>query len=306
MNGLLLVDKPAGLSSFDVVRTVRRLAGTRKVGHAGTLDPLATGVLPVAVGQATRLLEYLTADDKVYLATMCLGRMTDTQDSQGQVLAEAAWDHVDRFRLEAAAAALVGEIEQVPPMYSALKKDGQPLYRLAREGITVDRPARKIRVASLVIETVALPEVTMTVSCSKGTYVRTLCHDIGQSLGCGAHMTALRRLACGRFKIADCHPLDELVACRRENRPLPLLSPAAVLSDWPALAVDGAALQRLENGIAPALQELSGELPRPGENVRLLNNERLVAVARYNAEAAPESTGDFEILKVFPVVEEAR
>ncbi|MEJ2520350.1 MAG: tRNA pseudouridine(55) synthase TruB [Desulfuromonadales bacterium] len=306
MNGLLLIDKPAGLSSFDVVRTVRRLTGTRKVGHAGTLDPLATGVLPVAIGQATRLLEYLTADDKVYRATMCLGRVTDTQDREGRVLAEASWGHVDRSCLEAAAAALVGEIEQVPPMYSALKKNGQPLYRLAREGITVDRPPRKIRIASLDIETVALPEVIFKVCCSKGTYVRTLCHDIGQALGCGAHMTALRRLACGRFKIADCHPLDELVACRKENRPLPLLSPSAVLSDWPALAVHGVALQRLENGIAPALRELSGDPPLPGENVRLLNNERLVAVAQYHAERLSKSTGDFEILKVFPGSEEAR
>ena len=199
MNGVIVIDKPQGMTSFDIVRQVRRMCKVRRVGHAGTLDPLATGVLPVAVGWATRLVEYMMAGEKTYQATMKLGASTDTQDSEGQILEEKEWQHVDRAALDEAVASFVGDIDQLPPMYSALKKDGKPLYQLARQGIEVERQLRSIHIDSIVVDDFAPPLVTFTVHCSKGTYVRTLCHDLGQKLNCGAHMTALRRMSCGHF-----------------------------------------------------------------------------------------------------------
>jgi tRNA pseudouridine55 synthase len=304
MNGILVIDKPKGLSSFDVVRQVRRLCQTRRVGHAGTLDPLATGVLPVAVGQATRLVEYLMAGEKSYQASCRLGIVTDTQDSEGRILQEQPWQQVDRTVLDAVLTGFTGEISQLPPMFSALKKDGQPLYRLARQGIEVERQPRTVRIASLEVDGFTPPDLTVTVRCSKGTYVRTLCHDIGRQLGCGAHMTALRRLACGSFTLAASHTLEELQSLAEQGLPLPLVSPSAALADWPALAVDGAVLARLRNGVAPYLAELSGPLPNAGEPVRFLAGDALVAIARYRPEGQGRRSGDFELLKVFPGVDD--
>ena len=303
MNGVLVIDKPSGMSSFDVVRRVRRMVKTRRVGHAGTLDPLATGVLPVAVGNATRLIEYLMAGDKTYRATLKLGSVTDTQDSAGQVLEEKPWQSVDRSAIEAAIEIFIGEIDQLPPMYSALKKDGQPLYKLARQGIEVEREPRKVVVKSLVIDEFSAPYLRFTVDCSKGTYVRTLCHDLGQILGCGAHMTALRRLACGRFNLATSHTLQELQDLFEQGRPLPFLPLAEVLDDWPALTVDGVILERLQNGVAPCLAELSGDQPAVGARVRFLAGDSLAAVARYTPGSLGRRPGDFELLKVFPVID---
>lgn len=304
MNGILVVDKPKGLSSFDVVRQVRRLCQTRRVGHAGTLDPLATGVLPVAVGQATRLVEYLMAGEKSYQATCRLGVATDTQDSDGRILQESPWQQVDRAAFDAVLADFAGEIRQLPPMFSALKKDGQPLYRLARQGIEVERQLRTVRIESLVVDAFSPPDVTFTVRCSKGTYVRTLCHDIGQQLGCGAHMAALRRLACGPFTLAESHGLEGLQSLAEQGLPLPLVSPAAALADWPALAVDGAVLGRLRNGVAPVMDELDGAMPADGALVRFLADGTLVAIGRSAPGGYGKRPGDFEILKVFPKVDD--
>ena len=304
MNGILVVDKPKGLSSFDIVRQVRRLCQTRRVGHAGTLDPLATGVLPVAVGQATRLVEYLMAGEKSYQATCRLGIATDTQDCEGRVLQELSWQHVDRTKLNAVLAGFVGEIRQLPPMYSALKKDGRPLYQLARQGIEVERQLRTVTIDSLVVDEFSPPAVTITVRCSKGTYIRTLCHDIGLLLGCGAHMTALRRLACGQFTLSASHTLEELQSLADQGLPLPLVSPAAALAEWPALTVDGPVLARLRNGVAPKMADLDGTMPAAGEMVRFLAGETLVAIARCTPGGHGKRPGDFEILKVFPKVDD--
>jgi tRNA pseudouridine55 synthase len=304
MNGVLVIDKPAGMTSFDVVRQVRRMVKTRKVGHAGTLDPMATGVLPVAVGSATRLIEYLMADDKAYCATLKLGSVTDTQDSTGRVLEEKPWQAVDRLAIEAAVGHFIGEIEQLPPMYSALKKDGQPLYKLARQGVEVDRQPRRVQVTSLVIDEFSPPYLTFTVQCSKGTYIRTICHDVGQMLGCGAHMTALRRLACGRFDLGASYPLEVLQDLSGQGRPLPILSPAEALADWPALTIDGEMLGRLQNGVAPCMADLSVDAPVVGTRVRLMAGNSLAALARYTPDGHGKSPGDFELLKVFPVAEE--
>ncbi|MBW2475360.1 MAG: tRNA pseudouridine(55) synthase TruB [Deltaproteobacteria bacterium] len=304
MNGLLIIDKPAGMTSFDVVRQVRRMTKTRRVGHAGTLDPMATGVLPVAVGTATRLIEYLMAGDKAYRATLKLGSATDTQDSDGQVLEEKSWQDVDLASFSAAVENFIGDFEQLPPMYSALKKDGQPLYKLARQGIEVEREPRMVHVESLTINEFSPPYMTFTVACSKGTYVRTICHDIGQILGCGAHMTDLRRLSCGRFDLAASHPLQVYKELSEQGRALPFLSLADILADLKALTVDGVILERLQNGVAPHMADLEGDEPVAGDKVRLIAEDKLVAIARYTPEDESKRSGDFELLKVFPLVDD--
>lgn len=301
MNGVLVIDKIQGMTSFDVVRQVRRLCKVRRVGHAGTLDPLATGVLPVAVGWATRLVEYMMAGDKCYQATMKMGAFTDTQDSEGQILQEKDWQHVDRAALDEAILGFVGQIDQLPPMYSALKKDGKPLYQLARQGIEVERQPRSIRIDSFVVDAFAPPYVTFTVRCSKGTYVRTLCHDLGERLNCGAHMTALRRLACGPFDESVSHSLQELQELVEQGKPLPLLTPAAVLSDWPALTVSGAVLGRLQDGVAPDMADLDVSALAAGDRVCFLAEDSLVAVAHFTPGGHGKRPGDFEIIKVFPL-----
>ena len=305
MNGVLIIDKPQGVTSFDIVRQVRRLCGVRRVGHAGTLDPLATGVLPVAVGSATRLVEYMMAGDKTYQATLKLGASTDTQDSEGKVLEEGDWRHVDRTTLDAAVAGFVGVIEQLPPMYSALKKDGKPLYQLARQGIEIDRQTRSIKIDSLQVDDFAPPFVTFTVRCSKGTYVRTLCHDLGLKLNCFAHMTALRRLSCGLFDATVSHTPEALQCLVEQGKPLPLLSPAEVLADWPALTVAGPVLGRLRDGVAPDMTDLDVSGLVPDELVCFLADGVLVAVARFAPGGYGKRPGDFEILKVFPPVEDS-
>ena len=303
MNGILVIDKAIGMSSFEVVRRLRRLCRTRRIGHAGNLDPLATGVLPVAIGQATRLVEYLMAGAKTYQATFRMGIVTDTQDSEGRVLEEHPWQHCNRAQLDAVVASFIGEIQQMPPMYSALKKDGQPLYRLARQGIEVERSLRAVSIDSLRIDRFEPPDATLTVRCSKGTYVRTLCHDIGRQLGCGAHMTALRRLACGPFTLAASHSLEELEGLVEQGLPLPLVSPAAALADWPALTVEGAALERLRNGVPPYQADCQGIMPMPEQQLRFLAGDTLVAIARYTPGGQGKRQGDFEILKVFSGVD---
>ncbi len=306
MNGILVIDKSQGMTSFGVVRQVRRWCNVRRVGHAGTLDPLATGVLPVAVGWATRLVEYMMAGDKTYQATMKLGASTDTQDSEGQILEEKDWRHVDRAALDEVIADFVGTIEQLPPMYSALKKDGKPLYKLARQGIEVERQTRSMHIESLVIDEAALPFVTFTVRCTKGTYVRTLCHDIGQRLNCGAHMTALRRLSCGQFDVTASHTIEELQELIDQGRPLPLLSPAEALADWPALTIAGEVLCRLQDGVAPGMADLDVSGLVAGDLIRFLADETLVSVARFAPGGHGKRPGDFEIIKVFPLSGDGR
>jgi tRNA pseudouridine55 synthase len=301
MNGLLLVDKPGGITSFEVVRKVRRWCGTRQVGHCGTLDPAASGVLPVAVGSVTRLVEYLLVGDKEYLATLRLGVVTDTQDADGRVLATLPWEGIGRDALEAAADSFRGAISQTPPMYSALKRDGVPLYRLARQGQDVARTPRAVQIAALELLEVTPPLVTLRVVCSKGTYIRTLCHDLGQQLGCGAHLAALRRTRCGSFGIDACCTIPDLEQLAAAGQPLPLLAPAQVLAEWPGLQVHSAALARLANGIAPRLTEVAGAGDLAvGCPVRLLADTQLAAIARYAPGGEGTRQGDFLLDKVFP------
>lgn len=298
MHGILVIDKPRGLTSHDVVRRVRRLLGVRRVGHTGTLDPLATGVLPVAVGEGTRLVQFLLEGDKDYRATLQLGVSTDTQDAEGAVVQVRPVPHLDPETLRRSAERLTGPILQVPPMYSALKKDGVPLHRLARQGITVERAARPITIHRLTILRVALPEIELEVSCSKGTYVRTLVHDLGEMLGCGAHLTALRRTRSGPFGEADCVSLDTLEG--EIGRSIPLLGPLQALPHLAPLEIGAPAAERLSHGIPPALAELTEpDRAQDGATVLLLAQDRLLAIARCDLTRSKEKRGDFELLRVF-------
>lgn len=211
-DGILNIDKPQNMTSHDVVSAVRRLTGVRRVGHTGTLDPMATGVLPVCIGRAARIMEYLDMDLKTYRCTMVLGITTDTQDIWGNVISRSPVSAGEE-EIRQAFVPFHGVIDQKPPMYSALKVNGKKLYEYAREGKTVDVKSRKVYIDSLEIEKItsgAVPEVSFTVRCTKGTYIRTICQDAGQALGCGAAMTGLRRLASGAFDAADAVSLEEL------------------------------------------------------------------------------------------------
>jgi tRNA pseudouridine55 synthase len=216
-SGIILVDKPEEWTSHDVVNCIRRRFRIRKVGHCGTLDPIATGLLVIVCGRATKLSSRLTTQDKVYAGSLTLGVETHSQDRTGDVTAEHDPSGVTEQAVREVFAKYVGDIEQIPPMVSAIKKDGKALYRLARKGQEVEREPRSITIHSLEITGIELPHVSFTVHCSKGTYVRTLCADIGQDLGCGAHMRDLRRMASGTFSIENACTMDQIKSWEREE-----------------------------------------------------------------------------------------
>ena len=229
--GVLNIDKPTGMTSHDVVNRVRRVAETRRVGHAGTLDPLATGVLLVCVGRATRLVEYLVGQQKVYEATIRLGQTTNTYDADGEVIQERPLTFSPQD-LENALSQFRGEIEQVPPMFSAIKQDGQPLYKLARQGKEVARKTRQITIDELSVLAWDAPHSTVRVACSSGTYIRSLAHDLGEVLGCGGHITTLRRIAVGDFGVDTAVSLNDLSP---ENVTSYLLPPDTAVAHLPRL-----------------------------------------------------------------------
>lgn len=216
-NGVLNVYKEAGFTSHDVVAKLRGICGQKKIGHTGTLDPDAVGVLPVCLGNATKLCDPLAGETKEYEAVLLLGKVTDTQDLSGTVLEEHEVT-ADEKEAEAAVLSYIGNYEQIPPMYSALKVNGKKLYELARAGKEVERQARPVQIFSIQILKMELPEITFRVECSKGTYIRTLCHDIGQKLGCGGAMKSLKRTRVGRFSIEEARTLGELERLAKEGR----------------------------------------------------------------------------------------
>ncbi|HUK82109.1 MAG TPA: tRNA pseudouridine(55) synthase TruB [Verrucomicrobiae bacterium] len=216
-DGVLLVDKPTGLTSHDVVDRIRRQFGFKKVGHCGTLDPAATGLLVIVLERATKLQASLMSDDKTYEGTMRLGIATDSQDADGDVITEKPVPPLTETDLEQVFAKFRGDIQQVPPMVSALKHQGTPLYKLARKGKTVEREPRLVHIYDLRLVKLHLPCVDFRVVCTKGTYVRTLCHDIGEVLGCGAHLAELRRARSGNFDVTNAHALDELLKLKRDQ-----------------------------------------------------------------------------------------
>lgn len=230
------MDKPAGISSNDVVQQAKRLFGAQKVGHTGSLDPLATGVLPLCFGEATKFSQYLLDADKKYWTQVRLGITTETADADGEVIAQADTSGITESQVTAALERFVGEIEQIPSMYSALKHQGQPLYKLARQGIEVERAPRRISIYSAELLQFSEASIELRVHCSKGTYIRSLAEDLGAALGCGGHVSALRRLAAGPYKEGQATTLDELreVGDLREMDAL-LLPVSSAVSSWPAV-----------------------------------------------------------------------
>ncbi len=216
-SGVLVVDKAPDMTSHDVVAIARRSLGTKKIGHCGTLDPMATGLLMLVVERATKIQDLLMSEDKEYEGTLTLGATTSTQDRQGEVLEEKDVPEFTREQLDAAFGEFTGDFEQIPPMVSAIKKDGVPLYKLARKGQEVERQPRPVYVTKYDIRRIALPEVDFSVDCSKGFYVRTYAHDIGAKLGCGAHLSALRRIRSGRFTLDRAISVETLKTAPRED-----------------------------------------------------------------------------------------
>jgi tRNA pseudouridine55 synthase len=295
--GLILLDKPSGPTSHDMVYAVRRGAGQKHVGHAGTLDPLATGLLLMCLGPATRLSEYLSGKDKRYMARVRLGQATDTYDSQGQVTSSS--DRLpERADVEAALAGFRGPQQQVPPAFSAIKRGGQKAYDLARRGETVVLDARPVIFYAIDLVDWQPPALVLDVHCSAGTYIRSLAHDLGQLLGCGAHLSGLRRTASGSLSVDDAVPLDRLQAAFTQGDWRQFLRPAdAALTDWPAVALSPADTIRVQRGqfvafLDPAAVVAADQLGRAynpaGEFIAVLRADTAAGVWRPDKVFAPD------------------
>jgi tRNA pseudouridine55 synthase len=283
ISGILNVDKPAGWTSFDVVKFVRGRCGEKRVGHAGTLDPAATGVLPVLIGRATRLTEYLANATKAYEATVELGVTTDTYDAEGEVVVRADASAVRREQAEAALASFRGEFMQTPPVYSALKRDGVPLYKRARRGEAVEVPPRPARADRLDITDWRPPFVGLHVECAKGFYVRSLAHDLGRALGVGGTLTGLRRSRAGSFRVEDAVSLDDLrAAFEGGDWERYLYAPDEVLLGWRAAILRAESATRLRNG-QPVRLDVAPEAERAGLCRAYTDEGDFVGVARFEA-----------------------
>ena len=300
VEGVLIANKEAGWTSHDVVAKVRKLLGEPKVGHAGTLDPSATGVLPLLVGRATKVAEYLIDWDKEYHATLRLGETTDTQDASGTILTSVDPSHITHEMLHAAIALFRGEQKQLPPMYSAIKVGGKPLYKVAREGKTVERAERTIIIHQLEVRAIQGRDVELQVVCSKGTYIRTLCADIGQALGVGGHLLALERRRVGPLSIEQALTIDEIARCQsRGTLQRHLISLDQLLAQLPALVVTDEQAQHVLHG-APVSPIGIARLPSSPFplSVRLKNEAgHLLAIGTHDAR----NVGPIRIRKVLSV-----
>jgi len=270
VNGILVIDKPAGVTSNGVLQQVKRLFGAAKAGHTGALDPLATGVLPLCFGEATKFSQSMLDSDKAYITTARLGIRTETADSEGAVVSERPVPALTEEDLEPVLDRFRGDIEQVPSMYSALKHKGRPLYEYAREGIEIERPARPVTIYELTLLAVRDTEIDLAVKCTKGTYVRNLVEDIGEVLGCGAHVSALRRTLASGFSLAQAHPVEKLEQMREQGESLDsLLVPVdAALTMFPEVHLESGNLLSILNGqpVRISGQSLTGPVRLYGEN----------------------------------------
>jgi tRNA pseudouridine55 synthase len=278
VHGIFVVDKPAGISSYDVVRRLKQVLPRVKIGYLGTLDPLATGVLPILLGEGTKLAPFLEDGKKEYEALICLGVTTDTQDREGQVLRTVDPTEYDLTlpKIEDCLGRFRGRILQLPPMYSAHKRRGEPLYKLARKGEEVERAMQEVEISALELTGIDLPMLELHVECSKGTYIRTLAHDIGQGLGCGAFLAALRRTRSGNFTLAGSLTLDTIEKGRIANALIPL---AQAMDFLPAVEVDEAQAAHITDGQGITLPD-SDRQGEAGERIRVVARYggRLVAV----------------------------
>lgn len=273
LDGVLLFDKPLGLSSNIALQKVRRLFQAEKAGHTGTLDPLATGLLPVCFGEATKFTNSLLEADKTYCALIRLGQTTTTGDAEGEITSSCAVK-LDKAEICAVLRNFIGEIQQMPPMHSAIKHKGKPLYEYIRKGETVIRASRSVIIHELVLERFAGDEMEVTVRCSKGTYVRTLAEDIGLTLGCGAHLQGLRRTAIGRFGLEGAHNLAQMESVTMLEREAYILPLDSLLQDLPVLDLDAAQVTRIAQG-----QRLAIEAALLDGKVRLYGAGRFIGVA---------------------------
>ena len=258
IDGILNINKPEGKTSYNVVAQLKRLTGEKHIGHAGTLDPIATGVLPICLGQATRITQFLTDSSKTYLAQVELGIITDTFDRQGEIIERRDPSAITVTQIEEALTNFQGIINQVPPIYSALKHKGRRYYELARAGIPIELKPRQVEITNLELLHCQSPLITINVDCSKGTYIRSLAHDLGQLLGCGAHLKNLTRLRCGPFYIEGALSLPQIEGAFHKNTWEELLhSMDSPLSNWKAIIVDKVNELAIRNGRSLSLDETS-------------------------------------------------
>ncbi|MCF8050192.1 MAG: tRNA pseudouridine(55) synthase TruB [Desulfobacterales bacterium] len=277
LDGILLVDKPEGISSAKVVSRVKKAAGARKAGHAGTLDPFATGVLVCCLNRATRLARFFLDSEKRYRALMTLGVETDTQDATGTVVAECDPGKPDIAEIRAAVEAFRGKFRQQPPAFSALKHRGVPLYKLARKGTPVQKPARAVQIRSIKVIGVDLPQIELDVTCSAGTYIRTLCADIGRRLGCGGHLKTLRRLKSSGFSIDEALTLEQIEQeAQAGSLAARILPMASALRSMPAAVADRQVVEKISFGRTITTSDLAG--PAKGAFKVVDSGDRLVAV----------------------------
>lgn len=278
MNGVLVIDKPLGPTSFDVVKRVRFMLRVKKAGHTGTLDPAATGVLPICLEDATKVAGLITEGDKAYDAVIKLGRTTDTQDAEGKVILERPVPPLDKALLETALSKFRGTFDQTPPMFSAVKVDGRRLYELAREGEEIERKARSITVHELVLRDFSSDELRVSVHCSKGFFVRTLAFDLGEALGCGAHLKTLRRTKSGPFSLNQALTLESLEKLSPAEVETKLVSMGAALVDMPSVTVTAEDVRRVLHGIP-----LEGYAAAAGKLRVLGPDGALLAIAEVDA-----------------------
>ncbi|MBE9532389.1 MAG: tRNA pseudouridine(55) synthase TruB [Proteobacteria bacterium] len=289
MNGVIVVDKPKGVTSHDVVASVKRKLRASKVGHLGTLDPNATGVLPLVINKSTKLATYFGGTHKAYTATMKLGEETDTYDVEGKVTKSFSIDNVTDDDIRRALDSFVGQIDQVPPMYSAVKRKGTPLYKLARKGVVVEREPKQIEIYAIEVVDIALPYVIFNVQCSRGTYIRTLCHDVGTVLSCGGHLSDLRRTLSGVFTIDEAISLDADLDTTRGA----LMDEEAVLSRlYKGIELSAVDADKVARGAAMLGLSDSSSIGE-AEIVRLTKSGILVALAQNGSD------GIFKVLKRF-------
>jgi len=282
-SGFLVVDKPAGITSHDVVDAARKWLGTRRVGHLGTLDPQATGVLPLAVRAATKLVPFLESGAKSYVGTIVLGVETDTLDREGEIVERFEGELPARAVIDEALDAFRGDVQQVPPMYSAVKKDGVPLHKLAREGREVEREPKWVRIEKLEVLRYEPPDLEVRVDCSAGTYVRVIAADLGAALGCGAHLGSLRRIMSGPFTLADALDFEKLEAAYEKGEANDLLIPPARALGYPTIEVHGSVRARLFDGAAFPAEEHRNLAP--GSRVSAVDEDgELIAVTEVRAD----------------------
>jgi tRNA pseudouridine55 synthase len=309
VDGLLIVDKPEGMTSLEVVREVKRRLGVRKAGHIGTLDPFATGVLPIAINEGTKLVPFIGEESKAYQAVLKMGEETTTDDLTGKVISRKPWEQVSPEMIHTAFRSFLGKIRQIPPMYSAVKINGKPLYRLARKGIEVERKEREVEILDIHVEEVQLPRVRFSVSCSKGTYIRSLAKDMGRKIGCGAHLIQLKRVRSGPFTLEKAISWERLKnLSRTENLSPWLVSLGEALSCLPEVIGDERLVKKIRLGKEMVVRDLSPQ-PFPafekGECLKITSPEEgLVAILRSEVRgadipwASPERVA-FRPLRVF-------